>query len=65
MYASDNLEITNAVNSSLPSAAYMRQSVESALVQIMACRKFGAKTLSKPMLYYFQLHTSEQTSVPF
>ena len=42
------------VNSSPPSAAYMRQWIESALVQIIACRLFGAKPLSKPMLGYCQ-----------
>ena len=31
-----------------PSAAYMRQWTESALVQIMACRLLGAKPLFKP-----------------
>ena len=34
-------------NSSPPSAAYMRQWIKSTLVQIMACRLFGAKQLSK------------------
>ena len=43
------------VYSSPPSAAYMRQWIKSALVQITACRLFGAKPLSKPMLDYFQL----------
>ena len=33
------------LNSSPPSAAYMRQWMGSALVQIMACRLFGAKPL--------------------
>ena len=37
------------------SAAYMRHWIGSALVQIMVCRLFGAKTLSKPMLDYCQL----------
>ena len=46
-----------------PSAAYMRQWIRSALVQIMACRLFAAKPLSKPMLLYGQLDPSEQTSV--
>ena len=35
-----------------PSAAYMRQWAEWALVQIMACRLFGAKLLPEPMLAY-------------
>ena len=41
--------------SSPPSAAYMRQWIGPALVQIMPCRLFGAKPLSKPMLDYCQL----------
>ena len=32
----------------------MRLWIESALVQIMACRLFGAKSLSKPILCYCQ-----------
>ena len=43
----------------------MRQQIGSALVQIMACRLFGAKPLSKPMLGYCQLDPREQTSVKF
>ena len=50
-------------NSSPPSATYMRQWIGSALVQIMACRLFGAKSLSKQMLGYCQLDLWEQTSV--
>ena len=42
----------NDVNSSLPSAAYMRQWTESALVQVMACRLFCAKPLPEPVLAY-------------
>ena len=38
-----------------PSAAFMRQCIGSALVQIKACRLFGAKPLSKPMLGNDQL----------
>ena len=45
------------INSFLPSAAYMRQWIGSALVQIMACRLFGAKPLSKKMLRFCQLGT--------
>ena len=37
----------------------------SELVQIMACRLFGAKPFSKPMLGYCQLDPYEQTSVKF
>ena len=47
--------LRQAVDSSPPSAAFMRQWIGSALVQIMACRLFGAKPLSKPMLSYCQL----------
>ena len=50
------LEIMNqSFNSSPPSATYMCQWIGSALVQMMACRLFGAKPLSKPMLGYCQL----------
>ena len=45
---------SQCVNSSPPCAAYMRQWVGSALVQIMACHLFGAKPLSKPMPWYCQ-----------
>ena len=43
-------------NSSPPSATYLRQWTDSVLVQIMACRLFGAKPLSEPMLDYSQLN---------
>ena len=52
-----NKLIITRVNSSPPSAAYMRHWTGSALVQIMACRLFGAKPLSKPMLDYHQMNT--------
>ena len=42
-------------NSSPPSAAYMRRWTGSALVEVMACRRFGAKPLLEPMLAYCQL----------
>ena len=44
-----------AINSSPHSAACMHQRFRSALVQLMACRLFGTKTLSKSMLGYRQL----------
>ena len=44
------------INSSPPSAAYMRQWMGSALVQIMACCLFGTNPSSKPMLDYCWLH---------
>ena len=40
------------INSSPPSAAYMRQCIGSVMAQIMTCRLFGAKPLSEPMLCY-------------
>ena len=43
------------INTSPPSAAYTCQWIGSALVHIMACRLFGAKTLSKPLLRSWQL----------
>ena len=42
--------VLHMFNSSPSSAAYMRQWIRSALVQIMACRLFGAKPLSEPIL---------------
>ena len=42
------------LNSFTPGAAYMRQWIGSALVQIMACCPFGTKPLSKSMLGYCQ-----------
>ena len=45
------------INLSSPSAAYMRQWFGSALVQVMACRLFGAKPLLlEPVLTYCQLN---------
>ena len=51
----------HTVNSSPPSAAYMRPWTGSTLVQVMACRLFGAKPLPEPMLPYCQLDPWEQT----
>ena len=47
-----------------PSDAYMRW-IGSALVQVIACRLSGAKSLPEPMLPYCQLDPWEQTSVNF
>ena len=44
-----------ALNSSPPSAAYMRHWTGSALIHIMACRLIGVKPLSEPMLEYWKL----------
>ena len=60
------LIVNGIVNSSPASATYMRQwTWLLALVQIMACRLFGAKPLSKPILGYYQLDPYEQSSVKF
>ena len=42
---------------------YMRQQTRPSLLQIMACRLYGAKPLSKPMLDPCELYTWEQISV--
>ena len=54
-----------SLNSSPPSAAYMRQLIGSALGQIIACHLFGTKSQSEPMLGFYQLDPWEQTSVKF
>ena len=41
----------------------MRRQPMTSLIQIMACRLFGAKPLSEPMLEYCQLYPPEQISV--
>ena len=50
------------LNSSPLSASYSRQWTWSALVQVMACRLFGAKPLPEPMLAYCQLDSWELKS---
>ena len=57
--------IVNKVNSSPPSAAYMRRWTLSALVQIMAYRLVGAKPLSEPMLPYCQSDPEEHITMKF
>ena len=47
-----------------PSSVYMHQWIGSALVQIVACRLYGANPISRPMLDYCQLDW-EQVSVKF
>ena len=44
----NELNSLQEVNSSPPSATYIRQWIGSAMVQIMACRLFGTKPLSEP-----------------
>ena len=46
---------TILINSLRPSDAYMCKQTKPSLVQIMACRLFGAKPSSEPMLIYGQL----------
>ena len=58
-------DVWQILNSSPPSAAYIRQRIGSALVQTMACRLFGAKPLSKPMLGCCHFNPEEQISVKF
>ena len=41
---------------------YMRQWTMPPLIQIIACRLFGAKPLSKPMLTNFQMDPNESSS---
>ena len=43
----------------------MRQWTGSALVQVMACRLFGAKPSPEPVLTHLQLNSWEQISVKF
>ena len=43
------------LNSSPPSAAYLRRQIGSALIQVMACRLSGTKPLPELMLTYCQL----------
>ena len=64
-HSSFNCQSTlTTITLSPPIAAYMHQWIGTALVQIMACRLFGVKPLSKPMLGYCQLDAYEQTSAP-
>ena len=53
------------INSLMPNDAYMRQYNIPTIVQIMACRLFGTKPLSEPMLPYCQLDPNEHILVKF
>ena len=57
--------VVNHLNSPPPSATHMHQWTVSALVQVMACRLYGAKPLPEPILDYCQLDPWEQISVKF
>ena len=65
-YASATWKLTTnlfrhwCVNSSPPSAAYMRRWTGSSLFQVMAWRLFGAKPLYETMLVYYQSDFWEQ-----
>ena len=48
------------INLSPPSAAYMHPWTGSVLLQVMACRLFGARPLPEPLLMYCQLDPQEQ-----
>ena len=48
-----------------PSDAYMRQQTIPSLVQIMACRLFGDKPLSEPMIVYCQMESNGNISMTF
>ena len=57
--------LTADFNSPPPSATYMHQWTGSTFIQIMACRLFGADTLSKQMLGFCQLDSWERNSESF
>ena len=48
-----------------PSDAHMDQWTKLSLFKIIACRLFGAKPLSEPVLTYYQLHPKEYISMKF
>ena len=56
----DPLSQRASENPSSPSAAYMRQWIWSALIQTMACRIFGGRQLSEPVLGYCQFRNKLQ-----
>ena len=52
-------------NSLRPGDSYVRHWTGSSLLQVMACRLFGAQPLPEVMLSYCQLDPKEQTSMKF
>ena len=65
-HTGDGIYMCNiSFNSSPHCAAYIRQWIGSALVQIKARRLFDAKPLFEPLLGYCQFDSSEQISVTF
>ena len=63
--SSDNWATLRQINSLRLSDTHMCQYNIWTLVQIMACRLFGAKPLSEPMLSYYQLDLKGHISVKF
>ena len=55
-YFANDLNYCFDLNLSPPSATYLHQWIRSALVQTIACRLFGTKPISKPILGYCKLH---------
>ena len=60
-----NIHLKLSNNSMRLNNAYMRQYILPTLVLKMACRLFGAKPLSEPILPYCQLDHEEHISVKF
>ena len=59
------MQHTLTLNSLKPNDAYMRQYNIPILLQKMACRLFGAKPLSEPMLPCYQLDPNEHIPMKF
>ena len=54
-----------AINALSPNDAHIRQQKKPLSVHIIACRLFGAKPLSEPMLGYFPLDPKGHISTKF
>ena len=57
------MQTTTLIDSYSSSAAYIRQCIGLTLVQIIACRRFGAKPLSKSVLLYCPLDPKERNFI--
>ena len=57
--------ISVSINSLKLGDAYMHQLTWLSLVQIMACRLFGAKPLSEPMIIYCHLYPMGHISIKY
>ena len=62
-HKAERAKMVDEINSSLPSAVYIRCWTGSSLVWVVACHLFCAKPLSKPMMVSHQLHPKEQNSM--